>query len=129
MGGCIWPIIYKWKIPLLAVCLQQTLWQNLTDQSLTEQNPLYLQELDWHTLRRSWSQAPLFAGKKFLCILWIKIMHYWLYNEHASIKCMPPHFEIWDFHATEFLLCPWGIFNTCEVQEMFCLFTLKFLLC
>lgn len=39
MGGCIWPIIYKRKIPLLAVCLEQTLWQNLTNQSLTKQNP------------------------------------------------------------------------------------------
>ena len=53
LGGCIWPIIYKRKIPLLAVCLEQTLWQNLTDRSLTEQNPSYLQEFDWCTLKRS----------------------------------------------------------------------------
>lgn len=69
MGGCIWPIIYKRKIPLLAVCLEQTLWQNLTDRSLTKQNPWHLQEFDWCTLERSWSQVPLFTGKEFLCIL------------------------------------------------------------
>lgn len=129
MGGCIWPIIYKRKIPLLAVCLEQTLWQNLTDRSLTKQNPWHLQEFDWCTLERSWSQVPLFTGKEFLCILWIKIMHNWSHNEHSSIKWVPPPCEIWDFSATGFLLRLWGIFNTFEVQKMFCLFTLKFLLC
>lgn len=32
---------------------------------------------------------------------------------------MHAHFDIWEFHATEFLPCLWGIFNTCECKKCF----------
>lgn len=68
-------------------CASRTdLWPDLTDQSPTKPNPLYLQESDWYTLRRS--QVPLLAGEKVLCVLWTKIMHNWLYDEHSSIRCI-----------------------------------------
>lgn len=67
-GGGTGSIIYRWKMPR-SLCV---LWPNLTGQSLSKQNPLYLQGFDWCILR-SWSQAPLSAGKKFLCILWKKL--------------------------------------------------------
>lgn len=90
---------------------QTSLWPNKTR--------LYWQESDLCTFRKSGSQATSFAGKKLLRTLWIKIMPNWLDNEHSSIRCMHSHFEIWEFHATEFFSRLWRIFNTWEFKKRF----------